>query len=206
MTVVGLTGQSGSGKSTLAKRLESDGYTHIDCDGLAREAVSKGTECLGELTAAFGDGILMQGGELNRRKLAQIAFSDKEKLEILNRITHKHIKLLLEKRLCELEKSGCIGCIVDAPTLFEAGVDSLCDVKVAVLARLDIRVSRIMKRDGISHDEAITRCNAQHDDGFYAERCDYVIRNDDDEGKYNEAIDNLQRELSKYKKLPKGLT
>ena len=206
MTVVGLTGQSGSGKSTLAKRLEEFGYIHIDCDRLAREAVSRGTECLKELTEAVGDGILMPDGELNRRKLAKIAFADKSKLETLNKITHKHIKLILENRLCELKNSGYIGCIVDAPTLFEAGVDSLCDVKVAVLAKLEARVERIMKRDGISHDEAITRCNAQHDDGFYAERCDYVIRNDGDDKTYNKAIDNLALELSKHNILPKGLT
>lgn len=75
MLILGLTGQSGSGKSTLAEKLVSEGFVHIDCDKLARVAVAKGTECLRELVSAFGDNILLQNGELDRKKLASVAFA-----------------------------------------------------------------------------------------------------------------------------------
>ncbi len=200
MLILGLTGQSGSGKSTLAEKLVSEGFVHIDCDKLARVAVAKGTECLRELVSAFGDNILLQNGELDRKKLASVAFANKDKLALLNKITHKHIKILLKEYIAKAKESGAAGCIVDAPTLFEAGVDSLCDVTAAVISDFDTRVERIMKRDGISRDDALLRCKAQHDDSYYESKCDYVIRNNSDITAYGEAIENFCSELKEHLK------
>ena len=198
MLILGLTGQCGSGKSTLAEKLVSEGCVHIDCDKLAREAVAKGTECLDELVAAFGEQILLPNGELDRKKLASIAFSDKEKLALLNGITHKHIKILLKEYIAKAKESGAVGCVVDAPTLFEAGVDSLCGVTAAVISDFDTRVERIMKRDGISRDDALLRCNAQHDNSYYESKCDYVIKNDSDKAAFSEAIASFCFELKEH--------
>ena len=97
MRIFGITGGSGSGKSTVSSMLAEQGVFIVDTDKIARKVVEKGTDCLKELCASFGDEILLQDGSLNRKKLAKIAFASKEKTELLNRITHKHIKAETER-------------------------------------------------------------------------------------------------------------
>lgn len=123
---------------------------------------------------------IKSNGRLSRRILADIVFSDVDALSDLNRIAHKFVIEETERQMAELYERN-IQCIcVDAIALFESGLDRICDVTVGVIAPRDVRLSRIIARDGIDENAASARINAQRDDEFYRERCSYIIENDGD--------------------------
>ena len=126
---------------------------------------------------AFGDGILNSSGELDRRALADIVFSDGEKLALLNSIAHAYISEEILLRLEELERNGVKVAVLDAPQLFEAGLNSRCDVTAAIIAPEEGRIERVCARDGVSRDEAKKRISMQHSDDFFEKNCDYTLKN-----------------------------
>lgn len=178
MLTVGLTGQSGAGKGEFSRifRSFSDVYC-LDTDITAREVVEKGKPCLSELCDCFGEEILNQDGTLNRKALAQIAFSDEEKHKNLNRITHFYVLEEIKKWLIEVKKQGAKVAVIDAPLLFESGADALCDVTVGIIAPYTTRMKRVMKRDGIDKKSAKLRLDSQPKDEYFTEKCTYIIAN-----------------------------
>lgn len=183
--IIGLTGGSGTGKSTVVKFFENNGYIVLDFDKISRDVCKKDMPCLKELVDNFGEEILYPDGFLNRKYLGAIVFSDREKLKLLNSITHKYI---IEEMYAFLEKNKNSNIIFDAPLLFEAGIDVLCDKTISVLADKDIRINRIMKRDGITRAQAINRIKSQKDDDFYKTKSDMIIIN-------NSSVDDLDNKL-----------
>ncbi len=173
-TVIGITGGSGCGKSLVSSFFAEQGTLVIDADKIAREVVEPGQPALAELTEAFGSGILLSDGTLNRKRLGDIVFSNSGKLHILNCITHKYIKKEIENRV---ECAGQALTVIDAPLLFETGLDRLCDVTIAVLSAWETRVRRIMERDALTKEQAEKRIAAQPEDAFYSARADYVLSN-----------------------------
>lgn len=176
--IIGLTGPTGSGKSSVKSVAEKLGIKVVDCDILARKAVERGSNGLKAVTEVFGKEILNPDGTLNRKALAQIAFSRKENTELLNKTIFPYILMLAQK---EIEENKDV--IFDAPTLFESGLDEICNATIAVLASREVRLSRIVNRDNLTKDEALLRMSAGKDDGFYKERADYMVFNN---GKINE--------------------
>ena len=174
--LIGLTGPSGSGKSEAAAILRAKGFTVLDCDRLAREASAKGTAGLKAMIDAFGTEFLTEDGELNRRKLGAYVFADPKRVEKLNSVTHPYILALLDERLTELDSHQPV--FLDAPTLFQSGLDRKCDRIILVTAPKAVRRERIMKRDGLSESAAEDRMSAQIDDAALRSLCDYVIEND----------------------------
>lgn len=168
---VGITGGSGCGKSHICALLAARGMTAIDCDAIAREVMAPGHACLSETAEAFG-GDILENGILNRKKLAQLVFSDKKKLDELNRITHKYILADIYNRIEQAESRTIL---IDGAVLIESGI--VCDKMIGVLADRAVRKERIMERDGLSAEEAERRINAQQPDSFYLENCDFVIYN-----------------------------
>ncbi len=169
--LIGITGGSGCGKSHLSSRLRERGIPVIDCDLVSREIMAKDTPCAKEVCEFFGKEIL-ENGEINRRKLGNIVFSDPEKLKKLNEITHKYILESIYNRM-EKEESDIV--FTDGATLIESGIK--CDMMVGILADREVRKKRIMERDGLSEEDARLRINAQKDDEFYIKNCDFVIDN-----------------------------
>lgn len=174
-TIIGLTGPTGAGKSSLHKTAQNLGFKVVDCDIIARKAVEKGTDGLMALVKVFGEDILNEDKTLNRKKLAEIAFSTKEKTEILNKTIFPFIIRLVEE---EINSSSKI--ILDAPTLFESGINEMCQKTVAVLADEKTRLTRIMERDGIDEKTAFIRMNAGKSDDFFKENADYILYNNGD--------------------------
>ena len=178
---IGLTGPSGAGKGEVSKILFKMGFYHFDCDKIYHGLLVPPSRCLDELRQNFGDEIFFDNGELNRRVLAAIVFSDdgrQSKLPVLNSITHKYVLDEVKKQAEKLKEYN--GFTVDAPTLFESGFNSQCHVVISVLADKDLRIERIIAREGLSKNDAEARVNAQPDDDFYSERSDYVVYNNGD--------------------------
>lgn len=199
MTVIGLTGGSGVGKGFVCQKFLDLGIPSIDTDKTARTVCEPGKPCLNELVSYFGDVILNPDGTLNRRKLAEIAFSDSEKHAALNKITHFHILSEVRLWLKQQEQNGCIAAIVDAPLLRESGFDKECDVIVAVIADRDIRIKRILARDGLTEEQALLRLSKQHEDVFYTENADHVIVNNGDVNLLDSQVETVYNAINAYK-------
>ena len=178
MRILGLTGPTGAGKGKVGTLLKERGAYIIDTDQLARDIVQPGSPCLAALAARFGNEILLEDGSLDRAVLAEKAFASPTQKAALEAITHPAIIALTHTHLAACDAALAV---IDAPLLFESGMDTICDKTLAVLAPQDLRLQRIMQRDGITADAARRRMNAQHDDAFYRERADITIINDTDE-------------------------
>ena len=174
MKIIGVTGATGAGKSVLCAELKKRGAEIIDADKIARENSLRGGAAFDEIVAAFGHEILDASGEINRKALAAIVFADKERLELLNKITHKYVYAEIEKRLSEC-KAGTA--VLDVPLLFEKGSPLKCDFTVAVTAKPEIREKRIMERDKICREAARARMKNQMPDKEYSEKADVTVDN-----------------------------
>jgi dephospho-CoA kinase len=146
-----------------------------DADKTARKVVEPGTKCLEILAEKLGKEILFEDGSMNRARVAEIVFSDKEKLEILNRVTHKYIQ---EDILSELANENAELKAIDGAVIIGSPVEKDCEFIVSVLADEDTRVKRITARDNISEEAARKRICAQPSESFYIENSRYIIRND----------------------------
>ena len=176
--VVGLTGPSGAGKTTVTEVWKAQGAYIINTDQLARQVVEPGSPCLARLTEVFSDAILLSDGRLDRAELARRAFATAEGADALNAITHPAILELTKQHLEYAADNGYEVAVVDAPLLFEAAFDKLCDAVVAVIAPADLRLTRIMERDGITQEAATRRMAAQQPDTYYCREGVAVLRND----------------------------
>ena len=182
MKIIGLTGGSGTGKGTVAARMREQGAGWVDADAVYRRLCAENREMLAALDAAFG-GVLDGTGALDRPKLARLVFSDPDRLRELNRITNPYIRAA--SRAAIQAQAACPIVLYDAPTLFEAGADDLCEKTVGVA------------RDGISEQAARARIRAQPDDGFYRARCDHILENNGDLAALWRETDALYTILSK---------
>ena len=140
MVVFGITGGSGSGKTSVSKMLEKLGVHIIDTDVIAHEIVEPNSECLNELVDYFGDSILNDDKTLNRKKLASIAFSDKQKTVALSNITHKYIKAEVVKDINTTD-AELVG--IDGAVIIGSNVEPLCEFIVSVIADKQSRIRRV---------------------------------------------------------------
>lgn len=188
MMVVGLTGPSGAGKTFASEIFRQCGFRVINADKVARETVSGEPRVIGELEENFGVDIVKPDGSIDRAKLAQRAFRDKNAVDLLNAITHPAIIKNIKSYIASLREEGEEKVLLDAPTLYESGADALCDCVLAVTADKALCASRIIKRDSLSVSEATKRINAQPGNVYYAQKADYVIFNTGDTEKFSEDI------------------
>ena len=176
---------SGAGKSTACKLFRESGFGIIDCDRICREIVEKDKPCLKEIVSAFGEGILTKEGELDRRLLGKTIFADSGKRILLNGIMYPYVSYNVIKQIISSTSDYTV---LDAPTLFESGMETVCDLIVSVGADKETLAERIIARDGISRDEAENRLNSQHDIEFFRERSDILLMNDRSAEEFSEEI------------------
>ncbi len=157
--IIGLTGSIATGKSQSSKIFKKLGCYIIDADKLSRTLTTKDSKCLKEIVETFGTDILNYNGTLNRKKLGQIVFNDKQAKMDLERIIHPHIINKTNEIIAK--KYNKTNIIVDAPLLFEVGLDRVCDKVIVIYARYHIQITRFMKRDNLSKEEAIKRIALQ---------------------------------------------
>ena len=170
--IIGITGGTGCGKTTLLNLIRQQGGTVMDCDAIYHELLQTDTAMLSAIDARFPGTV--ENGALNRKQLGAIVFSDEQALLDLNRITHSAVK---QEVLRRLESKPPLAAI-DAIGLFEGGLAQLCQVTVAVTAPVELRVKRLMARDGISEEYARKRIAAQHSEEWFREQCDHILEND----------------------------
>lgn len=170
--IIGITGGTGCGKTTLLKAIQQQNGLILDCDAIYHQLLNTDPQLLAAIEARFPG--VVENGRLQRKKLGAVVFSNENALLDLNRITHSAVKCEVLRRL----EDGPDLAAIDAIGLFESGLAELCDVTVAVTAPTEERVRRLMARDAISETYARSRINAQHDDAWFQEKCDYVLVND----------------------------
>ena len=160
--VIGVTGPTGAGKSTIARQLASLGCAVIDGDVLARAITQPGSPTLEILAERFGEDTLDADGNLNRALLAERAFCSEESRLAMNRITHPAITALAMKQAAGLPPATQ-AIALDAAALLESGLMPFIDHLVLIEAPEELRLQRIMARDGISEQAAMQRIAAQRD-------------------------------------------
>lgn len=181
MKIIGLTGGTGSGKSAVSRYMEKREAVIVDADLVSRQIMEKGKPAYKEICAYFGTDILNADGSIFRRKLGEIVFHDEEKLAFLNKCTHCYIRVEMQKQIKEAkEKGNAKYIILDAPLLFEAKLEEICDEVWVVYADREVRAKRVMERDGITYDLAMARIANQKSWEEYKAKADVIIDNSRD--------------------------
>lgn len=174
MKIIGVTGGTGSGKSTLCAILGELGATVVDADKLSKKVTQKGGAAYQEIVREFGIGILDDNGEIVRKALGDIVFNDSKKLELLEKITHKHIFREME---AAIGASTASVVVLDVPLLFQCDFPFECDLTVATVADEKTRINRIMMRDGLSEAQAKDRIRNQLSEDEFRRLADVVYEN-----------------------------
>ena len=175
MFIIGITGGTGAGKTVALQTLCSLGALALNCDAIYHELLAGCEAMKSEIDSRFA-GVLING-LIDRGLLGKLVFCNPSALLDLNAITHKYISAETWRRLAEWERQGGAVAAVDAIALIESGEGSKCDVVVGIVAPKDIRITRIIERDGITREQAARRINAQKPDSFFKENCQYLLEN-----------------------------
>ena len=198
MKIIGLCGGSGSGKSTVASIFAAAGIPVLDADAIYHEMVSHSSPCTKEIAEALGSQVLTPEGALDRAKTADLVFSgegSEERRQKLNAITHRYILEEVRRRIAEEEKKGSFAVLFDAPLLFESGFDAECTTIVCVSADENVRLSRIVQRDGIDRETARLRFATQYSDNYLISHSDYHITNNGDAAELSETMERIVRKI-----------
>lgn len=196
--IIGITGSSGAGKSTVCEILEEEYQIKVlNADKMAKQLSKKGNEYLTDIITLFGKEILQENGELDRPELANIIYNNEEKRRKLNECTFRHIHVALQEEIKKVYTNNQKAIIaIDAPLLFEAKLEDICNLVIAVIAKdEELQIERIIQRDHITREQATKRLQAQMPDEFYTSKSQYVIVNDgkieDIEKQVKEVLENI---------------
>lgn len=188
MKIIGITGGTGCGKTTALNELERRGALLIDCDAVYHRMLETDRPMLDEIEKYFPGAVV--DGKLDRKALGAVVFTDEEALRDLNIITHRHINLEIRRILREHAMNGGTLAAIDAIELFSSGLAKRCTATVGVIAGRDVRISRIMRRDGISREYAMMRVNAQRPNEYFIQKCSHVLENN---GSQEEFIERCRK-------------
>ena len=169
--VIGITGGTGSGKTSALNAIRDLGGVVIDCDAVYHEMLDQDAELRHAIEVKF-HGVFNSDGSLNRKKLGELVFENKERMAQLNEVIYQFLVPEVQRRAREGNLTA-----IDAINLIESGVGELCDRTVAVTAPAELRVRRIMARDRIDERYARMRISAQKSDEFYRSKCDCELSN-----------------------------
>lgn len=192
----GLTGGIASGKSTVSNRFRQLGACIVDADEISRHGLDVGTECYEKTVATFGKDILLQDGQVDRRKLGAIVFSNEAEREKLNAIIHPYVRKRMEELSQAVWDSNPQGLILwDVPLLFENGLHRLVQKTVVVTAPEELRIQRMALRNGYTREEALSRIGSQMPEEEKVKLADYVIDNSGDLISLYEQVDSIYGKL-----------
>jgi len=175
MLIIGITGGTGAGKTSAMLALKAHDAQALDCDEIYHELLLNCAQMKAEIETHFSNAIT--DGEVDRKKLSKIVWSDPTALKQLNSITHKYVDKEITRRIDEFKKQNIKIIAIDAIALIESGQSKKCDIVVAVTAPKEKRMARIAKRDNLTPEQAKARIDAQQPESFYIENSDYVLEN-----------------------------
>jgi dephospho-CoA kinase len=192
--LIGLTGNIGSGKSTIAKMFAARGIPVIDADGLARELQAPGQPAYAEIAAAWPQAIAPDG-QLDRKRLGDIVFSEANALRKLESIMHPRIQTLSRARADAFAETGHPLVLYEASLLIESGRDKELDGLIVVTASPATRIARVVARDGLPEENVRARMRAQLPQEDKVRLADHVIDNDGDLAATEAQVDRIVAEL-----------
>ena len=187
MLTIGITGPTGAGKTTALQVLAEMGFAPIDCDALYYQLLRRDQALRRKLEDTFGS-VFLPDGQLDRQRLGTIVFADPKALARLNAIVYPAVNRAVEEEIAACTGQGAV---VDAINLIESGLAGRCDITLAVTAPEEVRLRRIMERDGISEAYARRRIAAQKPDSYYRKHCTFLLEN---RAESRAAFDALVRE------------
>jgi dephospho-CoA kinase len=185
--IFGLTGQSGAGKTTVARLFARLGVQVVDCDSVARQTARDHSPCVAEIGRRFPQ--LVTEGRLDRAKTAAMIFADNQAKDEYQQIIFPYLTYLLLRIIAEAKPGTAV--MLDAPTLYESGMDRICGSVIAVTAAEDKMLERIILRDSITEEQAKARLFSQQRDEFFIRQCDYHILNDGDMAALERRVDEV---------------
>lgn len=188
MKIIGITGGTGCGKTTALNELERSGALLIDCDAVYHRMLETDRPMLDEIEKYFPGAVI--DGKLDRKALGAVVFTDEEALRDLNIITHRHINLEIRRILRGHAMNGGTLAAIDAIELFSSGLAKRCTATIGVIADREVRIDRIMRRDGISREYAMMRVNAQRPNEYFIQKCSHVLENN---GSQEEFIEKCRK-------------
>lgn len=197
ITIIGLTGQSGAGKSTVSAMLRANDLAVIDADRISH-SVASDPEFIAEAAKAFPD--CVEDCSIMRQKLAGIVFNDREKLNIYTDIIYPYITKSIFDEIYVLKQGGESIVVLDAPTLFESGLDCICKSVISIVAPMEMKLARLLERDGIPVELISSRLSSQKSEEYFKERSEYVIENSSDlntlESKTEETVRRIRERFN----------
>lgn len=178
MKTIGLTGGIGTGKTTVSEYLKEKGCVIIDADKISREMTERDSPALDEIKQSFGEKYISKEGNLERKLLGDLVFNDPKALEKLQAIITKKVEQKIDSMLKQLKKQDNDDIVViDAPLLFECGMESVADENWLVTADMGVRIDRVKKRDGLSERQISDRINNQMSEAEKRGKSRYIIDN-----------------------------
>ena len=194
LKIIGITGGSGCGKTSALAVLKDMDALILDCDEIYHELLLSDEEMLQTIRHRFPSAF--EGEVFNRKKLGNIVFNDRKALLELNEITHKYVRLEIIRRLREYAFNGGKTAAIDAIELISSKLGEICDIRIAVSADRNLRIERIMARDGISREYAESRIDAQHSDDYFKKGCDAVIYNNGSVEEFKNKFSDIIKEVT----------
>ena len=188
MFVIGLTGGIGTGKTQVSEILASLGAAVINADQVGHDAYLPNTKTWHDIVEAFGRGVLSESGEIDRKKLGGIVFSDPDALKRLNSITHPRIFEMIRDRIGELDREGAGPVVVEAALLIEANWTSLADQVWVVTSEEAHVVSRLTARNQLSEESIRARIASQMPQAERVRHADVIISNHGDLGQLRSRV------------------
>lgn len=174
-SIIGLTGGIASGKSTASAYIAEKGYPVLDADKFAKQATAKGGPSYNGIVEAFGEEILTEDKEIDRKKLGTIIFNDPQQRTVLNKLVHPEVRRMMNEERDRLVQENHV--FLDIPLLFENGLDDQCDITLTIYVDESIQKARLMDRNGLTEAEAESRISSQMPLSSKRDRSDFVLDN-----------------------------
>ena len=204
MRIIGITGSIACGKSTVSNELKRKGFPVIDGDQLTRQLTASGGAAINDIRSAFGDRFILPDGSLDRQAMGKLVFSDPLARNKLDHIMAPYLRDATVESIEQCRAQGAKLCFLDMPLLFEKGYDRYCDAVWCVWLPEDIQLQRLMKRDGYTREESLSRMRSVMSSDEKADRSSVII---DNSGPREETIqfvnELLQREISRMDSIPR---